>query len=40
MRERVAAAEQEELSALVQEGEANDDAVKRFAEYLELTANV
>jgi acyl-CoA dehydrogenase len=40
VRERVAAGEQEELNALVQQGEANDDAVKRFAEYLELTANV
>jgi acyl-CoA dehydrogenase len=40
VRERVAAGEQEQLNALVQQGEANDDAVKRFAEYLELTANV
>ena len=30
---------QEELSALVQHGQANDEAVKRFEEYLELTAN-
>ena len=29
----------EELSALVQRGQANDEAVKRFEEYLELTAN-
>ncbi len=29
----------EELSALVQQGQANDEAVKRFEEYLELTAN-
>jgi acyl-CoA dehydrogenase len=29
----------EELSALVQRGQANDEAVKRFEEYLDLTAN-
>jgi hypothetical protein len=40
VRERVGAGDREELNALVQRGEANDDAVKRFAEYLELTANV
>jgi acyl-CoA dehydrogenase len=30
---------QEELNALVQRGQASDEAVKRFEEYLELTAN-
>ena len=33
-------AERAELDALVQHGEANDAAVKRFEEYLDLTANV
>ena len=36
---RLDPAAQEELSALVQHGQANDEAVKRFEEYLELTAN-
>ena len=33
------AAARAELDELVQEGQANDEAVKRFEEYLDLTAN-
>jgi acyl-CoA dehydrogenase len=38
--ERLSASERAELDELVQDGHANDAAVKRFQEYLELTANV
>jgi acyl-CoA dehydrogenase len=37
---RLDAAERAELDELVQDGHANDAAVKRFEEYLELTADV
>jgi hypothetical protein len=37
---RLDPSERQDLDALVQEGQANDDAVKRFEEYLDLTANV
>jgi hypothetical protein len=37
---RLDPSDREALDALVQQGEANDDAVKRFGEYLELTAYV
>jgi hypothetical protein len=37
---RLDAEDRAELNELVQRGHANDDAVKRFEEYLELTANV
>jgi acyl-CoA dehydrogenase len=37
---RLTGAERAEIDGLVQQGEANDAAVKRFEEYIELTANV
>ena len=37
---RLSGAERAEIDGLVQQGEANDAAVKRFEEYIELTANV
>jgi hypothetical protein len=37
---RLSASDRAELDALVQQGQANDEAVKRFEEYIELTATV
>jgi hypothetical protein len=37
---RVEPGDRAELDALVQQGQANDDAVARFEEYITLTADV